>query len=253
MLRLSLVALVVSSATLVTQTPCTEPPPAGFKAFDAQAWDGPWVFDARTSAPLPSYSKLDAPVPIRLDDGSRGAVRVIASPCQPGQPCETPDCGCLKNDRFRVDVTDARGQAIGSRILWAAYGLVTMVPVDLTGGPGDELLIVRVPAHSAPPSGNELRIWLLDMPMPADLVTDSIMIAQGFMTMPIHCARWWSRLSMDPAASKPRALSIQHELGSLGCCRILDDAERPTVAALRGERRIEFDAASGRYRDRWRR
>jgi hypothetical protein len=236
-IRLAL-ALLLLAAVVTAQSPCTEPPPAGFKAFDARSWDGPWVFDAATSAPLPSFSKLDTPVPIRFDDGSAGAVRVIASPGN--------------DDQFRVDVTDARGQVIGTGGLWAAYGLVTIVPVDLTGGSGDELVIVRVPGRSSPPSGNELRIWRLDAPAPADLVTDSIMIAQGFVTTPINCARWWGRLTVDRASPKPRGLSVQHDLGSMGCCRILRESGRPTVDALQRERRILFDATSGRYRDFWR-
>lgn len=37
--------------------------------------------------------------------------------------------------------------------LWAAYGMFDIVPVNLVDGPGDELVIVRVPLHESPPIG----------------------------------------------------------------------------------------------------
>ena len=140
-------------------------------------------------------------------------------------------------------------RVVSTRELWAAYGMVTLVAVDLAGGPGDELVLVRNPQRSSPPSGRDLKIWRLDRPAPVDLVAGHVDLASNFVTMPVVCARWQARISVDLSAPKPRPIAMRHELGSRGCCHILPDDNSPSVDALRRERRLQFDAAAGRYVD----
>ena len=246
-MRTLMAAFGLVSAALAAQAPCTEAPPAGFKTFDEVAWEGPWVVDARKSAPLPSFTSFDAPIPVRLDDGSRGTVRVTTHPCPKGEQCDPGDCGCFEYDRSLVEVLDARGQVLSKRELWSAYSLLTIVPVDVVGGPGDELIIVRVPGRAAPPLGHELKIWRLDGPAPMDLTTGSIMVARNLATSPVACARWRTRLSIDLASPKPRVISMRNELGSRGCCQILSADNRPSVDELRQDRRLRFDPARGAF------
>ena len=100
---------LLSLTTALLQSPCTEPTPAGFRNVDEITWNGPWVFDARTSSPFPSVDRFDVALPIRFDDGTRGTVRVSEFPCLAGEKCAPEDCGCFAQDRSRVDVLDAGG------------------------------------------------------------------------------------------------------------------------------------------------
>lgn len=231
------------------QAPCTESLPPGFRAFEAIDWAGPWVVDARTAKPLPSVERHDTPLPIRFDDGSQGSVRVTAFPCPAGQKCPPDNSGSFGYDRSRIDVMDAAGVVVTSREVWLPYSRVSLVAVDLVSGAGDELVIVRIPGRSSPASGHQMKIWRLDRPAPVDLIQDAVMLAQGFATTPVSCARWQGRLAVDASTAKPRAIAIRHELGSHGCCQIFADEDRPSVDALRQERRLEFDTASLRYVD----
>ena len=222
---------------------CAEPPPAGFATLDAVNRDGPWVFDARTRSPLTAFGRQQS-IPVRLDDGATAVGRILEAPCGREETCDPVDCGCLRIDRHRLEVAGARGD-VRRADFWLPYGEVTIVPVDLVGGAGDELVVIRIPGRSAPPAGHEVKIWRLDGPAPRDL-GPGIQIAGRFVTTPIGCAQWRRSVSIDVRAPKPRSLSMTAMLGATGCC-VFDDDEQNRLEAVRRPALIKFDPSSGTY------
>src|SRR6185503_3067040 len=105
------------------------------------------------------------------------------------------------------EVTDGRGGLVARMHLWAAYGKFQIVPIDLVDGPGDELLIVRVPAHASPPVGYDLKIWKIGQTKPVEL-GGSERVANLLITFPIGCARWRTFLSIDSTEAKPRSIAL---------------------------------------------
>ena len=229
--------------------------PPGFREPTDQFWASPWVFDQRGSPLRALHNAMrqtfGGPFEIRLDDGSRGTLRVESRPCVPGDDCEPVDCGCpLDYESYWVEVVDARGERAARMHLWAAYGVFDVVPVDLVGGPGDELIIVRIPAHASPPVGHDLKIWQLGRTKPVDLL-EPVPVAGLFDTQPIGCAQWRMRLVVDLASAKPRAVSLRSEFaarprpGGTTICRLIDDAVARHASLQRGHV-LRFER--GRYR-----
>jgi hypothetical protein len=153
----------VMSAT--SQRPEPEPgtcPRVLFDGVNARGWEGPWVFSRGGSNPVPfpaiahrSMELTDGPIPIRLDDGSIGTLRTESRECVPGDDCEPYDCGCTGGavESVWIEVRNLADQLVTRMHLWASYGDYQIVPVDLVDGPGDELMIFRIPNHASPPIG----------------------------------------------------------------------------------------------------
>ena len=166
--------------------------------------------------------------------------------CAPSEDCEPFDCGCPleREDSYWIEGADERGRVVARMHLWAGYGKFQIVPIDLIDGPGDELLIVRVPAHSSPPAGYDLKIWKIGRTKPVE-IGGSERVAKLFVSNPIGCARWRTFLSIDPTAAKPRSIALRTGFGSTPCCRI--ETEEPNLAGMRRGQVLRFDAALGKY------
>jgi hypothetical protein len=207
--------LIVLLLALPIGQPAAEQTPAGFAELTDVFWTQPWLVDQRGS-PVSSLRHTMHPssgeqIAIRLDDGRRGTLRVSAGSCATPAECEPFDCGCpLKDESYWVEIMDAEGVQIARQHLWAAYGDFDIMPVDLVDGPGDELIIVRVPGHSSPPAGHDLKIWQLRANKVIDLV-GATAVAGLLESRPMGCARWRAQLIVDSAAPKPRALTQRAE------------------------------------------
>ena len=264
--RLAL-AVIVNAVNVSAQTPANQrdaPVPSGFAILDDAFWQGPWVFRQRGTqrAEWPRLhvsmgAASGGPVPIRLDDGSTGTLRVDSRPCGASDNCEPFDCGCpLDDESFWIEVANAAGQRVARLHLWAAYGTFDIVPIDLVDGAGDELVIVRIPAHSAPPIGPDLKIW---KPGPtAPIVLAEPLRVAGYLTTAgggaIPCARWRVRLLVDPAAAKPRAIQLQADLAAsvdssdpASICRLDREGTDAATALKRGEL-LRLQGARYRFR-----
>jgi hypothetical protein len=233
--------------------------PAGFRELDADFWRGPWLFDRSgpTARALPAFHNAlgeatNGSVPVRLDDGGSGSLRVESKPCAAADDCEPFDCGCpLENESYWLEVVDSQAKSVARLHLWAAYGIFDIVPIDLVDGPGDELVIIRVPAHASPPIGHDLKIWKLGPTKPVEL-TDPLRVAGVFETELIGCARWRTRLFVDLKEAKPRAVVLRSEFAATvtgfdtaAICR-LEGQEAHRVAALRRQQVLRVK--SGKYR-----
>ncbi len=235
--------------------PCNEPAPAGFTSFDHHTgdfWAGPWVFETRGAVSTPlaaldnsSGQQTNGPIRLRLDDASDGTLRIESRPCRPADDCEPDDCGCpLERESYWIEVLNARGVVVARMHLWAAYGIFQIIPVDLIDGPGDELMIVRVPAHSSPPIGYDLKIWKIGQTKPTVLGGQD-RVAKLLGSYPIGCARWRTLLSVATGA-KPRPITLRTEFGAAPCCRIVDE-EAALIRNLRQGQVLRFDADQGKY------
>lgn len=265
----ALAALALAGATIAAasarpqQAPpdlCRQPLPAGFVAD--MSWQGPWAYATtrRSTTPLPRLDNAAAPhqtasmsLAIRLDDGRQGTITVESTPYdrqRDGDPRD--DCGCFEDDGYWLHVKDARGRPVADLHLWAAYGLFQIVPVDLIDGPGDELLIFRVPAHSSPPAGYDLKIWKIGKTAPIDLGGER-RIAACLGTVPVCCARGRNRVYINLSSPKPRSIVLKAEIGALPCCRIVQDGDPAEGIHPFGppgaERTLGFDLAARRYRE----
>ena len=201
--------LIVLLLALPIGQPGAEQTTAGFAELTDAFWTQPWVVDQRGS-PLSSLRHTrpfsGEQIAIRLDDGRRGRLRVSVGPCATPAECEPFDCGCpLKDESYWIEIINADGVRIARQHLWAAYGDFDIMPVDLVDGPGDELIIVRVPGHSSPPAGHDMKIWQLRPSKVIDLVVPTA-VAGLLESRPMGCARWRAQLIVDSAAQKPRAL-----------------------------------------------
>jgi hypothetical protein len=193
--------------------------------------------------------RVNGPVPFRLDDGSTGTLRVRSDP---SEPCGSATDICLP-EIFWIDIEDEAGRRVAHLRLWAAYGVFDLVPIDLVDGPGDELVIIRIPGHASPPLGIELRIWKLGATVPVDLA-EPLRVAGYLDTIEraVPCVRWLVHLLVDPLAAKPRRISLVGEFA------VEVDPSDPTwschlnkqgangAAALRGGENLSF--SDGRYR-----
>ena len=194
--------------------------------LDDTFWDGPWAFERAASRPTPlpslrySNKQTVGYVAIRLDDGTTGSIRIGP------QPCAT-----------------AGERSVGRAHLWAAYGMFHVIPIDLVDGPADELLVVRVPAHSAPPAGFDLKILKLTSSGVAELMAPPHDLARTLISRPIACARWRKRLFIDPKEPKPTSIELRREVAASPGCQIEDDQEDRMPGPDRELRRF----VGGRY------
>jgi hypothetical protein len=201
---------------------------------------------------------MQAPVAIRLNDGSTGTLRVEAKPCEEDE-CQpaTHDCGCFAPDSYWIVVTRADGQAVARMPLWAAYGMFDIVPVDLVDGPGDELVIARIGHRGSPPFPPDFWVWKIGGSKPLDLFAprsfeEWLRSYLGSSVGPhdaVACAELLRRLSIDPTAPKPRRIAVTTSTSMLhpGCH--LTREGRQEVAT---ERRPQaFVLKAGVYRRRF--
>ena len=225
-----------------------------FEPLDAVSWNGPWVFQGGVTSKVPiaalDSSAMSGPhksIRVRLDDGSFGALSATQHACGPTENCEPYDCGCISDDdSFWITVADAQGHEVSRIHLWAAYGQFQVVPVDLVGGIGDEFLVFRVPNHSSPPIGYDLKIWKLGAEHPVDLGGDD-RVANFFGTMPISCAAWRTLFYVDAKSTKPRAINRRTRFGANAECSISAGEDATMIKQLRRQSAIRFDTRSQRY------
>jgi hypothetical protein len=125
----------------------------------------------------------------------------------------------MQPDSYWIDAFNSKGQRKAHLHLWAAYGVFDVVPVDLIDGPGDELVIVRTPAHSSPPHPPDLKIWKIQSSRPRDLVVPSGQekrfagrLDSGDQA--VFCANWRSLLFVNPDAPKPKPISLRVDLAA---------------------------------------
>src|SRR5262249_16871111 len=174
-------------------------------------------------------------------------LRVESRRCTPSDDCEPLDCGCVNpEESLWISVADASGRRVARMHLWAAYNRVQIVPVDLVDGPGDELVIFRIPNHSSPPMGWDLKIWKIGATKP--IVLGGLeRVAELLNSTPIGWGRWRTFLAVDAAEAKPRTIRLNTEFAATGCCRV-HPSGRQQVAQLRRSEKLRFDVGRRRYR-----
>lgn len=232
--------------------------PAGFEKLDDEFWNGPWVYSSgKQPAAIAGLHHAmgkasTGPMPIRLDNGSIGALHVTAGPCTADE-CGPDDCGCFAADSFWIDVSDSLGRSVARLHLWAAYGHFDVIPVDLIDAPGDELLIIRSPGRAAPPLGPDLKIWTLGSTKPTDLIPrksdeDLVFLAGRLRTVEgaIPCASWRTRLSVNLDEPKPRWITRRAEFAAHDwpqSCHLSEEGKKEMTAVKRHQVLVFADGA----------
>jgi hypothetical protein len=229
--------------------------PSDIKERDV--WNEPWVYEAQG----PERRALTAlhtiqvrqqrvgPIPIRLDDGSLGTMTAEAGSCGPQDACIGPrdDCGCFDDDSYWIYIADSTGRRIKRLHFWAAYGRFQIVPVDIIGGPGDELFIFRVPAHASPQVGYDIKIWLIDQSAPRDLANGEHVAghipARKYAT---SCVLWKTTFSVDLAGAKPRALQLGIDVGTSPGCPASETVDI-AIDKLQPKEELRFNSTTGKY------
>jgi hypothetical protein len=251
--------LIALAATLISTVmaqrdkpvnPCDQSTPPGFRPIAALP-EGPWAFDGSGTSsrvlPMLNYRATEKgarTITLNLDDGTRGVVHVEGRACKPGEDCSPYDCGCTNPDEsYWIEIRRPNGTTIARKHLWAAYQEFQLVPVDLVDGPGDELLIARIPAHASPPTGWDLQIWQLRSQLTE---IGAMRLTKSLYSIPFGCARWAAALTLDPKGAKPRPMNVIVDFTVNGCCR-LDSSEARRVADLKRPHVLRFDSKSGRY------
>jgi hypothetical protein len=229
--------------------PCYKPAPADFGPLDesfADVGDEPWVFvrgPANRVMPVrATVDRLGQSIPIRLNDGSRASLRVENAPCAPPDECDPEPC-FNPDESYWIEVSSSTGRRVAHLHFCGPYNEFHVAPVDLLGGRGDEILLIRARGHAAPPIGDEVKIWTLEDGR-GRVVLPEQQVSGGFGTAPTNCARWRARLLIDLEQRKPRSLRLQTRFGARPGCQICDDA---TIAAVRHARLLRFDARRGQY------
>jgi|SRR5581483_11441456 len=215
--------------------------------------DGPWVFDAAADdQPLPRIhhpraSRSVNSIAIRLDDDTTGTLRVSPRPCRDGE-C---DDGYIPEE-YRIDIVDARGRRIARTSLWAAYHVFDIVPIDLVDGPGDELIIIDLPAHSSPPPAPEAKIWRVGTGGTINLVAERELLIGGRLRTAgpdaIPCAEWRARVFVNAHDPKPRPLRLRTDFAARPRCDVAAPGAEQ-LAILRRGKRLAF--RHGFYRGRF--
>jgi hypothetical protein len=236
-----------------TTTPTTSRIPAGFQKLDDRFWEGPWIFAATNSGRAitrwHNRAAIATPVPFRFDDGTTGTVRAYAGPCLNPAECGGPrdDCGCFESDSYWIDTVDAMGRAVAHLHLWAAYGGFDVIPVDLIDAVGDEVVIVRIPARSAPPTGLELQIWKLSLTGAVSMLTERALAMSGYIQTvegAIPCARWRNQLLVNRSSAKPRSIMLRANFAAddwpESGCHLSDDGAKEVSRLQRGQR-LQFE------------
>ena len=220
-------------------------------------WKGSWVFETRGTQ-RSAIGALDntqgshqsvGPISIHLEDGTIGSISAIAGSCGPQDFCSgsRDDCGCFEDDSYWILISDANDRQIKRLHLWAAYGLFQIVPVDITGGPGDELLIFRVPAHSAPPIGYDIKIWQIDREMPLELANNEHVAGHlPAVAMAVSCSFWRTLFFVNPDTAKPHPLSLQIDVTVSPDCPASETALIKVDRLQPGEL-LRFDSIKGKY------
>jgi hypothetical protein len=241
---------------------CTAPRPTGVAPLDDGYRSRPFVFDAiDPSRPLASLRRMNMREPqvesttIRLDDGTVGRLRAVSEPCT-GAECQPEDCGCPSaTDGFFVEVSGPDGRRIARWHLWAAYGIFQLVPVDLVGGPGDEIIAIRVPAHASPPIGFDIKVWTLTGSTVTELAPSDVFVERALATFPFACARWKDTLVVDGRSAKPRAIELRPAIGMSECCQVInprdfgdaDLQEKISFDSAHRVRTLRYDSATKKY------
>jgi hypothetical protein len=254
--RLAPISSCVGLALVVTLA-CATTIGAGAPRADSRSWDKPWVYtrEGVTTSAVPALHSLPVrqvprrSLPIRLDDGTLGTARIKWHPCPIDDGNAPP---CEKWETYWIVVTDSHNRTVSTVEFYAAYGAFDVVPVDLVDGPGDELVVVRIPAHSSPPIGYDLMIWQIEKKRPIALLTEPVQLAGLIGTdgiSAISCGSWKIPVVVDTAEAKPRSLTLKAEF-TVGRdvhgqppCRIQSD---PSFAALSRGHALRF--LNGKYR-----
>jgi len=254
---LALLTVVVGAALFgvpknaCAQQPCAVSQPAGFRLVrQMDPWDQPWALTRTTTGTRAlsvfdhGWEKSPSPLPVLLDDGTRGTVSVVQRRCAEGEDCSPYDCGCTGgNESYWIEVHRRDGGLVARKHLWAAYDRFQIVAVDLIDGIGDELLIARIPAHASPPTGWDLKIWRVAPEMSE--VGGMPRLSRSLPSIPFSCAWWIAKLTVESMAPKPRPISVQTEFGRQGCCESVTAGN--LIADLRGRHALRFDADQQRY------
>jgi hypothetical protein len=219
---------------------------------------GPWVFSARGAARVAlkaivsgRQSTTNGLIPIRLDNGAMGTLRTEARECLESEDCSPYDCGCTGGEleSVWVIVEDARHRTVARMHLWAAYADYQIVPVDLIDGPGDELLIFRIPNHASPPIGFDVKIWKVGR-RKAIALNSGERDAQHMPTYPFSCALYRTFFNVDMTVAKPRPIALKTEYGSTGDCGCVEETDRNEIARandIRFKSALRFDGRSRKY------
>ena len=210
-------------------------------------WSRPWAFSVTRSRTRPlayinnRFSDASGSLSVVLDDGRRGKLTVEARPCDPDRDCDRlADCGCFAEDSYWLDVADRQRRVVARVHLWAAYGVFMVAAVDLVDGPGDELVILRVPNRGSPPVGLDMKISTVHQEEPELLFDSDSKVAGLFWPT---CAGFRTTVSVDLESPKPRDLTLQTEFGAMADCDVsversqLDDLKRIRVLSFDPDRR----------------
>src|SRR6185436_15253147 len=239
----SLILFVAALAELTAQSRI----PSGFRATDdiAAFWDPPWV-QARigggsfrpialqiglgTYEPSGYWSR-----PIRLDNGTTGTLRVSLYSSLPRDW-----------EHARIQLRNPDDTIRTEFEMYPAYGQLNIVPIDLVGGPGDELIVVAIKTHASPPVGHHLTVWRISTPMP-ELISERFEVSNLFFSDLIGCARWKSMATVDLDATKPRSIVLQAQFAAStrgyqpnAECHLTDPDQ---LKNLRNARRAVFDGS----------
>ena len=240
----ALFLLLVTTAVLTSQSRI----PPGFKAVDdlAAFWDPPWVYyqsGVENAIPVPTLRLRGLSerkptgywsVPVRFDDGTTGTFRVAPYSSLPKDI-----------DHARIQVRSPSDRVVSETDWYAAYGQLSITPIDLLGGPGDELIIVEIKTHASPPTGHSMAVWTISTPTPT-LISQPLDVANLFASEQIGCARWKSVALVDMTTPKPRSLLLQPHFAAslkgfppdLGC-----RPAKEQVRTRRRDRRVVFDGS----------
>jgi hypothetical protein len=202
---------------------CNEPLPKGFKSLGEVSWNGPWVFE-KFPGGWKALSEVDNsrgylkhnPIKVRLDDDTWGTLNVEKRDCQLGDDCSPYDCGCFKYDSYWIHIRNAEGKGISDYHLWAAYGGFEIIPIDLVDGPGDELIIIRIPNRGSPSVGRQLRIWKIGGKKPIELMSDMDFLVASWLNG--CCCSIWRDTLYIAEGSKPPSLILKKTIGANACC-----------------------------------
>jgi hypothetical protein len=215
------------------------------------SWSGPWIFQTtapkRTPFPwvgerlssYPVHPTRSETVSVRFDNSKTGALHIESGPCVLPDSCGLVDG--FPDESYWLITTDLSHRALSRLHFWAAYGVVEMVPADLIDGPGDELLVIRTPAHASPSAGFFLEIWKLGAARPVEL-SDRIDVGTWISGLWMN---WRANLLIDLTKPKPRSIEIRPEFGIYPCHLITSD-ERAQVR-LRQVRALIFNPETRRY------
>ena len=132
-----------------------------------------------------------------------GTLRTEARECLESEDCSPYDCGCTGGEleSVWVIVEDARHRTVARMHLWASYADYQIVPVDLIDGPGDELLIFRIPNHASPPIGFDVKIWKVGRRKAVELGSPE-RVAAHMPTYPFSCALYRTFFTVDMASGQ---------------------------------------------------